>query len=143
MEKSTVVTLLIVAGLGGFAIWWYLKGTGTALPAVQTPPPGPCSSTGEQIAGGAISAVGKYYTAGKANLTPTQTCMGLSAVAKGVAKKTSVFLADHTSTRDTLLFVPNTLVAPRSAITHPVQTGKGIYNAVGGAVGGALHTIGL
>ena len=135
MEKSTVATLLIVVGLGGLVLWWYLNGN-TTSPLVQNVPANPCSSTGEQVIGGTISAVGKFYSKGAVNTSPTQTCIGLSAAAKGTAKGVAGFLSNHTTTKSLVLLVPNTFDAPINAVSHPVNTGKGIYNAAKSALGG-------
>jgi hypothetical protein len=43
MERSTVISLLVVVGLGGLVLWWYMRAPATETGAAQTLP-GNCGS---------------------------------------------------------------------------------------------------
>ena len=46
MERSTVVTLLVLIGLGGLVLWYYSKAPNIMGQAQQTVQPNMCGSTG-------------------------------------------------------------------------------------------------
>lgn len=132
MESSTVVALLVVVGLGALA--WYWFDHQTDVPAgQQLPPTAGCSGTGEQVVGAIDSAVINTYAKGSTKMSPDSFCAGAKAFTKSVAMGTTSWLADHTTTRDTLLFVPGAIGTTWRTVTSPVSTGKAAGQAIGTA----------
>jgi hypothetical protein len=92
-------------------------------------PPSQCSSSGEQFVGGVTSAVGKFYSKGAVNTTPTQACTLLENTSKKIAGATVSFLSKHTTLRDTLLAPGNFVTTVTDVVKHPLDTSKSVGNA--------------